>query len=269
MNPTASKYLTAKFLAAAAALLFAVALTALRLLLPSSVAVAVATAAVCAALALLAFAFRSRFAPAATEGRTAHAFFSSVSALLLLTCLGVSVWSAYFAPIGERVVPVNGTVSLLSALFSLLAAAYFLIAALAPSLLENKAARLLWSMTPVLFCAFRILTDFIATGTMPLANGGGYHILGMIATMLFFLCSCKLIAERGKVFTYLACGMIAIVLNAAYSVPLIVSFFKGSASVEDALYGVLFLALSLYIAERLVSLAPASEPAPSEQPKQV
>ena len=255
------QHLTYRLLSVIPAVLCGAVLAFVRIPHPASIAVAIAAAAVCAALAVLAFCVRKQFGSELAGGSTAVTFASSIVGLLLLACFAVSVYSLYFAPPAERIAVTNTTVVLLADLFSLLAAVYFLLSALIPSLLANQGARLLWAMTPVLYCAFRILSDFIATGTMPLANGGGYHILGMIFAMLFLLCEAKLIANKGKPFAYLACGQIAIVLNAAYNVPLLADF-KGATTAE-LLHGVMFLAFALYIAVRLFTL-PYAQPQTEE-----
>lgn len=251
------RHLTYNLLSVLPALLCAVAFAAVRVLFPSSLAVAIAAAVACAVLACLALLLHKHFAPTVTDSSAAVTCVSSLLGFLLLACFAFSVYYRYFAPLAERIAVINGAVTLLTSIFALLAAAYFLLSALAPSMLANKTARLLWAIAPILYCAFRILNDFIATGTMPLANGGGYHILGMIATMLFLLCEGKLLAKGGKTFSYLACGQIALVLNAAYNIPLIAFFAE--ASVLDLLHGVLFLAFSLYIAVRLLTLSGAAQ----------
>ena len=256
------QHLTYRLLAVVPALICAVAFAAVRIALPSSLAVSIAAAIVCTALVVLAFLLRKRFLPTLNDGSVAMTFVSSVLGFLLLACFAVSAYSNYFAPLAERAVAANGLVVLLTDLFCLLSALYFLLPALVPSLLSNSALRLFGAFMPILYCAFRILSDFIATGTMPLANGGGYHILGMIATMLFVLSEGKFIAGGGKTVSYLACGQVAIVLNFAYNVPFILTF--ETAALNELLQSALFLAFSLYIAVRLVSLAGAQTDAETE-----
>lgn len=260
------QHLTYKLLSVLPAVLCGIAFAAVRIAAPSSFAVAIAAAIACTVLAVFAVCERKQFAPELAGGSVAITFASSVTGLLLLACLAFSVYYQNFAPISDRVAVPNVTVSFLSNLFSLLAAVYFLLTALAPSLLANGGRRLLLAITPVLYCAFRILSDFIATSTMPLANGGGYHILSMIMTMLFLLCEAKLIAKKGKTFSYLACGQIAIVLNLTYNIPLLASF--GEASALELMHGVFFFVLTLYIAFRLFTLPRANQQAdePTEEP---
>lgn len=260
------QHLTYKILSVAPALLIGAALACARIANPLSLTVAIAAAIACAAAAVLAFCLRKRYADDLPNRSAAEIFASSATGLLLLVCAAFSVYCHSFAPLTERLAVPNATVLFLAILFSLLGALYFLLSAFAPSLFANRGVRLLWAMAPVLYCAFRILSDFIATGTMPLANGGGYHILGMIATMLFLLSEAKLIAKKGKPFAYLACGQIAIILNAAYNIPLFVS--PENASALDLLHGAMFLMFSLYIAFRLLTLPRAEQQADPQTEEQ-
>ena len=257
--------LTYRLLSVVPALLCAVAVTVIRLLQPAALTAAFAAGALCLALAVLAFTLRGRFAPALTEGSFATTFSSSVTGIMMLACFAFDMYFRYFAPMEERIAVVNGAVAGLASLFCLLGALYFLFNALAPSLLANDAIHLAGAMMPVLYCAFRILCDFIATGTMPLANGGGYHILSMIAAMLFLLCEAKIVSKRGKTLSYLLFGQIAIVLSVAYNIPFLVHF--ADVPFAERMHGVLFLALALYIAARLFFLAPKAQEPETQEPE--
>lgn len=228
-------------------------------------ACAVLTALSCVVLLCLALLFGRKYAPSLPHGLPSVTFGASVTAFLLLTTLAVSVYFAHFAPLEERIVDLNPTISFLVKLFALLSAVYFLLTAASMSLPKKKALHLAFVMAPILYYAFRILNAFIDNSTMPLANSGGYHILSMIATMLFFLLEGKFIIGNAKVGFYLAVGQIAILLNAVYNIPLLLSCISECESQINALYALLSVALMIYIATRLFSLR-EPEPALPEEP---
>lgn len=229
---------------------------------------AVLTAIACLALLFLAICLGRKYAPALPHGLPSVTFGASVTAFLLLTTLIASVYFAYFAPIEDRITDLNSSISFLVKLFSILSAVYFLMTAASMSLPKKKALHLLLAMMPILFCALRILNDFIDNSTMPLADSGGYHILGMIATMLFFLCEAKFIIGNAKVVVYLAVGQIAVLLCAVYNIPLLLSCIRECASPTEALYALLSVGMIIYMVTRLLSLrAPEpKEEAPVEEP---
>ena len=249
--------LTYRLLSVIPVLLCASAAAVIRLLQPDSFTAAISAGALCLALVFLSFTLKNKFSPALTEGSFATTFSSSVAGIMMLACFVFDMYFRYFAPMNERISAVNGTVSGLAGLFCLLGALYFLLSSLAPSLLANDALRLAGALMPVLYCAFQILCDFIATGTMPLANGGGYRILSMIAVMLFLLCEAKIVSGRGKTFSYLACGQIAVVLLAAYNIPFLLHC--GDVPFAERMHGVLFLAFALYAVCRLFFIAPKAQ----------
>lgn len=229
---------------------------------------AVLTAIACAALLALSFAARRQYAPALPHGSASVTFGASVTGFLLLTVLVSSIYFAYFAPIGSRITDLNPFISLCVKLFALLSAVYFLSVAASMSLPKKKALHLLLAMMPILFCAFRILNDFIDNSTMPLANSGGYHMLGMIATMLFFLCEGKFIIGNGKVIPLLAVGQIAVLLCAVYNIPLLLTCLRERGSQLNAMYALLSFGFIAYIFTRMLSLRPLKA-AESETPSPV
>ncbi len=211
-------------------------------------------AVVCILAAVFACLAGRRFAPALKHGLPSVAFGSAVCGFALLTVLMSTIYFTYMAPVGERLVEINPMISLLLKLCSLAAAVYFLLQAAFPPLYERKSLALLLSLTPVLFCAFRILSDFIDHSTMPLANEGGYRLLGIIAAMLFFLRESKFHTGKGGVSLYYAIGHVAVILLVTYNSPLLLQFFHGEASALEAIYAFLSLAFALYIVIRLLTL---------------
>lgn len=229
---------------------------------------AICIAVLCILAAAYAFAAGRRFAPMLKHGLPSVAFGSAVCGFAMLTVLMSSVYFTYFVEAQERISDVNPTISLLLKLFTLIAAVYFLLQAAFPPLYERKALALLLALTPVLFCAFYILGDFINHSTMPLANGGGYRLLGIIGAMLFFLREAKFQTGKGGASLYYAVGHVAVILLFTYNAPILMQFFHGETSPTDALYAMLSLTFALYIIIRLLSLGEPVQEIPQILPEE-
>lgn len=260
-----------KLLSLCALLLLTVALTAFRMYVlytgEGETAFAVCTFVTCLLLLGVSLAIGKRFSPELPQGLPSVTFGASVTGFLLLTVTVASVYFTFFAPAEDRAEELNPSVAMLVILFALLSAVYFLLLAGYLPLTEKKALYLLLAMAPVLFTALRILHDFIETSTMPLANSGGYHILSMIATMLFFLREAKFLTGVGKTWVFLAVGQIAVLLLAVYNIPLLTSYLAGSGEHTDALYSLMSLGVIGYMLTRLFSLRArcADEVSPAEE----
>ena len=221
----------------------------------------------CATGAVIAFLLGRRLSPVLPEGLPTVTFSSAVCGFTVFTVVMVTAYYTYFAPITNRITDVNPAVAMLVKLFALGCAVYFLLLAAWLPLGQKKALGLFLAMFPVLFCAFRILSDFIDHSTMPLAGFGGYRILGIIATMLFFLQEAKFRTGKGGAAWYFIVGHVAVILLCAYNVPLLWEFIRGSVSVTDILYAMLSLSFVIYIFTRLYSMelktVSGEEPIPS------
>ena len=233
-------------------------------------------AGLCILAAVYAFVVGRRFAPVLKHGLPSVAFGSAVCGFAMLTAVMGSVYFTYFAGAEERISDANPTISTLLKLFTIAAAVYFLLQAAFPPLYERKALALLLALTPVLFCALYRLGDFINHSTMPLANGGGYRLLGIIASMLFFLREAKFQTGKGGASLYYAMGHVAVILLFSYNAPILLQFFHGEATPTEALYALLSLTFALYIVIRLLTLGepeqeilhfPPEEPAEEDIPK--
>lgn len=212
------------------------------------------TGGACVLFFVLAILSRRRFAPVLRHGLPSVTFGASAAAFLLLAATAISVYYAHFLPIADRVTDDNAVVSLLTKLFAILSAVYFLLASSWTSLPKRKSLHLLLSIAPILFCALRILNTFINSSTLPLAASGGYRILGMIAAMLFFLQEGKLLVGVKTASAYLVTGYAAVLLCAAYDLPLLVFSMREGGSAPDAAYSLLSLGLIAYILARIATL---------------
>ena len=215
---------------------------------------AICIATLCILAALYALIAGRRFAPTLKHGLPSVAFGSAVCGFAMLTMLMSSVYFTYLASGEDRITDANPAIAMLLKLFMLATAVYFLLQAAFPPLYERKAAALLLALTPVLFCAFYILGDFINHSTMPLANGGGYRLLGIIGGMLFFLREAKFQTGKGGASLYYAAGHVAVILLFTYNAPILLQFFHGEAQPTEALNAMLSLTFALYMVIRLLSL---------------
>lgn len=229
---------------------------------------AICIAALCILAAVYAFLVGRRFAPILKHGLPSVAFGSAVAGFALLTVLMSTVYFTYFASAEERILDINPAISMLLKLFALAAAVYFLLQAAFPPLYQYKALALLLALAPVLFCAFRILGDFIDHSTMPLANGGGYRLLGVIGAMLFFLREAKFQTGKGGASLYYAIGHAAVILLFTYNAPILLQFFHGEASTMEILYALLSLTFALYMVIRMLTLREPEPEIPEILPDQ-
>lgn len=221
------------------------------------------TAASCVILILLALPARKKFSSVLPHGLPSVTFGSSIAGLLLLTVLPVSIYYGHFAPIAQRVTDVNGIIALLMKGLGILSAVYFLATAAYMALPQKRALHLFLTMMPALYFAFRILNEFINNSAMPLANSGGYRMLGMIAAMLFFLCEGKICIGKGNVTLLLATGAATVLLCSMYAIPCLLNRLQGTGTELNAFYAMLALAISLYILTRMMSIRPLPETVPA------
>ncbi len=222
-------------------------------------ACAVLTAFACLLLTVLSLFVGKSCSRKLTHGLPSVTFGASVTGFLLLSVLIVSIHSTYFASPELRVTDGNAVISLLLKGFTLLSAVYFLMTAASMKLPQKKALHLLFAIMPVLFYAFLILNEFINNRTMPLAESGGYHMLGMIFTMLYFLCEGKLLIGTGNTVLFLATGQTAFLLCAVYNIPALVQVLQGGSSQLQLVYSLMTLAVMIYLFTRMASLRPASK----------
>lgn len=215
----------------------------------------------CSVTIMLLLSLRSRriFLPELRHGLLSVTFGASVSACLLLTAVGISIYFARFAAI--PVTDENTFISFLMKGFALLTAAYFLVSSASDILSKQKTLHLLFSMAPIFFCALRLLNTFINNSALPLASAGGYRIIGMIAAMLFFLNEGKLLLGVKTASAYLFTGYTAAIFCAAYDLPLMITGIRNGGTGPDAAYSLLTLGLVAYILTRIATIPARSEEA--------
>ena len=213
---------------------------------------------VCSAAVMILLSLRARnnFRPALRYGMLSVTFGASVSAGLLLVAIGISVYYARFA--AHPVSDVNAVVSFLVKLFALLSAVAFLATSALESISKRVTLHLLLTLPPIFFCSLRVLNTFINSSTLPLAESGGYRVLGMIAAMLFFLNEGKLLLGVKSTLAYQITGFSAAIFCAAYDLPLLIAGVRDGGYRPEAAYSLLTVGLVAYILTRIATL-PAKE----------
>ncbi len=131
--------------------------------------------------------------------------------------------------------------------------------------LKNENLHAAAALVPILFSALRILTDFINTSSAPNASSGAYHIVGLVAVLLYFLSEGKSYVIETSAVTFSSFGYISIFFLLIYSIPNLVLHCFGSFSFDTAAaFSVVDLGLAVYIAARLSS----AKIEPKEQAKE-
>ncbi len=111
-----------------------------------------------------------------------------------------------------------------------------------------------YTLLPLAFSIVRLIEEFIRASTTPLASSGAYHIIGLCAVLLYFLCEGKAFAGMGSAALYYFYGYVSILLLLIYSVPkVILPCFGPFAFDYYTFLSVVDIALVIYIASRLHS----------------
>lgn len=109
-------------------------------------------------------------------------------------------------------------------------------------------------LIPVVLYALRVLNVFMLSSATPMASSGGYHILGLCAAMIYFICEGKsYITGSSAVFCYFF-GYMSIILLTIYSLPdVLLSCFGVFRFDYFAAYSVVDLGVAVYISLRLLT----------------
>lgn len=168
-----------------------------------------------------------------------------------------------FSLLGEAVIAIASfmeptsdaaALELLVLVFALAGAVYFFYVGFFGS---NKKTRVMVSvlaLLPVLLSVARILCDFVRQSAIPLASSGAYHILSLIALMLFFLCEGKARAGLGSAAVFAATGYCAVLLLMIYAVP---NLFLHSYWLMDfdhiTAFSVVDICIAIYVCVRIIT----------------
>ena len=145
--------------------------------------------------------------------------------------------------------------SLLLFVLTLLSALVFLLSALSNGN-KRKSESFLASaaLIPIIFSAVRILLDFIATSSAPMASSGAYHIVGLVAALLYFLAEGKSYVIETSAATFTSLGYVSIFFLLVYSLPNVILACLGSLVFDvQTAYSAVDLGIVVYIAVRLAT----------------
>lgn len=117
----------------------------------------------------------------------------------------------------------------------------------------SKNALAALTMLPIFLSAFRLLGDFINTSATPLASSGGYHILGLAAIMLCFLCEGKSHVSVCRGWIYFLFANLSVVFLLVYSVPNLIlhCFFGGFDFDFSAALSAVDVGFVVYVSSRM------------------
>lgn len=120
---------------------------------------------------------------------------------------------------------------------------------------ENPARLSTLALVPLALSVFRLVSDFIASSAAPLASSGVYHLVGLIAVLLFFLFEGKSYVLPVSAAAYTCFGYISIYFLLIYSFPnLVMHCFGVFAFDYAATFSVIDLGLVVYISARLAGM---------------
>ncbi len=112
------------------------------------------------------------------------------------------------------------------------------------------------TLLPLAFSAVRLIEEFIRASSTPLASSGAYHIIGLCAVLLYFLCEGKAFSGIGSAAYYYFYGYLSILLLLIYSVPKIILPCFGPFIFDYYTFlSVIDIAMVIYIASRMSSVS--------------
>jgi hypothetical protein len=110
------------------------------------------------------------------------------------------------------------------------------------------------SLFPIAFAALRLLNDFIATSAIPFASSNAYHMVSLIALLLFFLTEGKAYVSESKAFLPDFYGYTAIFMLSVYSIPNLVLSSFGTLTFDiDAAFSIADIGFAVYVITKLYS----------------
>lgn len=136
-------------------------------------------------------------------------------------------------------------------IFTLLSAAVFLMSGIRQ---YNEKFLALFALAPLGLTALRLLNDFIKTNSAPFVNSGAYHISGMVALLMFFLCEGKSFISKGSSALHFGFGHAAVFLLSVYAFPNLILHCFGILEFDySASLSAVDIIIAAYICLRLSS----------------
>lgn len=148
----------------------------------------------------------------------------------------------------------SSVVEIIAFVFTLLSMVKFIYNGLLYKFKLSLAFQSFLAMMPIFLTVFRLLGDFISKSAAPFASSGGYHIIGLVAVMLFFLLEGRSYVSPTMAFLYCFFGYTAVFFLVVYAVPDLILHCFGTFRFDyHTAYSVVDIATATYIATRLSS----------------
>ena len=174
------------------------------------------------------------------------------SLVLAFALLGAAI--VYIAQIAREGFDEVTFIGVLVLLTTLLSAAKFAVSGVCYNKTLKNTYHALAAIAPIVLCLLRLLGDFIRSSAAPLASSGAYHIVGLCASLIYFLTEGKTYVVRISGAVLYAFGYLAVFFLLVYSVPNLYLHCFGSFEFDYyAAYSVVDIGIAIYILTRLSS----------------
>lgn len=126
------------------------------------------------------------------------------------------------------------------------------------------------ALLPIIYCAVRLLSEFMQKSAAPMESSGAYHILSLAAALLFFFAEGRSLVGPQSLSLYLAYGSVSTILLLIYAIPNLV--IHGLGLLEFDYYAFTSLGdifMAAYICARMIScgVAPKAAEESGESPE--
>lgn len=142
---------------------------------------------------------------------------------------------------------------LIALAFALLSAVKFLWSGLCYNKKVKDSIHALAALVPIFFSVFRLLNDFVRSSAAPMASSGSYHLIGLVAVLLYFMAEGRSYVGEFSAVSYYVFGYIAIYFLMVYALPNIILHCFVFCFDQITAYSVVDIGLAIYIAARLSS----------------
>ena len=110
------------------------------------------------------------------------------------------------------------------------------------------------SLFPIVFASLRLLNDFVKTSAIPMASSNAYHMISLVALLLFFLVEGKSYVSESKSVLVDFYGYVAIFSLLVYAIPDLVIHLFGTFDFDmAACFSIADLGFATYVITRLYS----------------
>ena len=110
------------------------------------------------------------------------------------------------------------------------------------------------TLFPIIFSALRLLYDFIETSAIPFASSNAYHMVSLIAVLLFFLTEGKAYVSESKAVLPDFYGYTAIFMLSVFAIPNFILHVFGTLTFDiDAAFSIADIGIAVYVITKLYS----------------